>query len=387
MTSSFYYLIPSEVDWMIVLFVSLIVVVSVIIAAYLVIRYYLPLGGSGRTSQEYRSRFRQSVNFIDGKFVNQIPTPMNMDAKTTFGLLAEFMKGRPNGKPKGRVAVKLFDPLNMQDNKLTQVTWLGHSAVLLQVNGLRLLLDPMFGEAPSPFPALGGKRYSKQLPVTIDQLPHIDAVLLSHDHYDHLDYGSIQQLKDKVTKFFVPLGVGAHLERWGVSREKINEHDWWDQTEFAGLTLTAAPARHFSGRSVRDRFATLWCSWIIDAHHTRIFFSGDSGYAAHFAEIGEKYGPFDLTFMECGQYDERWLPVHMMPEETVQAQLDVRGKLMIPIHWGAFTLALHSWTDPIERVIQAAAQHHVAVATPRIGETVTVGTSEYPASAWWREHE
>ncbi len=376
---------------MFLLLVTVSSIVIIAIAVWSVIRYYPPLGGSGRArvSQESRLRIQQSINYVDGKFVNQTPTSMSMDMKTTFGLLAEFIKGIPNGKPRRSVPVERMDTLHIQDNehKLTKVTWLGHSAIFMQVNGLNIMLDPMLGNAPSPFPAIGGKRYSQQQPVTIDQLPLLDAVILSHDHYDHLDYGSIQQLKDKVSMFFVPLGVGAHLVRWGVAQEKIKEHDWWEQTDFGGLTLTATPARHFSGRSVQDRFATLWCSWVIDAKHTKIFFSGDSGYGAHFAEIGEKYGPFDLTLMECGQYDERWQPVHMMPEETVKAQQDVGGKLMIPIHWGAFTLAMHSWTDPIERVVRAAKQYQVALTTPRIGETVIVGGADYPTSSWWREHE
>ena len=371
---------------MIILLIVAIILTFMTVGAYLVIRYYPPLGGRARVSPEYQLRIRESSNYVDGKFVNQIPTPMDMNFKTTLVLLAEIIKGRPDSKPKGSLAVKLMDPLSTNSGNLTEITWLGHSAVWLQINGLHLLIDPMFGKTPSPFPAIGGKRYSRQLPVTIDQLPQMDAVLFSHDHYDHLDYGSIQQLKDKVKMFFVPLGVGAHLERWGVASEKIKEHDWWEQTSYAGLTFTAAPARHFSGRSLRDRFATLWCSWIIDAQHTKLFFSGDSGYGKHFTEIGERYGPFDLTFMECGQYDDRWLPIHMMPEETVQAQLDVRGKLMVPIHWGAFTLAVHSWTDPIERLVQAAIQHNIALATPRIGETFTTPSAIFPSSAWWREH-
>lgn len=159
----------------------------------------------------------------------------------------------------------------------------------------------MLGRAPSPFPFIGGSRYSKQLPLEVSALPRIDAVVLSHDHYDHLDYGTIKQLKDKVGLFIVPLGVGAHLRRWGVSGEKISEQDWGGQIRYAGLTFTSAPARHFSGRSLLDRNSTLWCSWVIEGADTKLFFSGDSGYGPHFAEIGRKYGPFDLTLMECGQ--------------------------------------------------------------------------------------
>jgi L-ascorbate metabolism protein UlaG (beta-lactamase superfamily) len=233
---------------------------------------------------------------------------------------------------------------------------------------------------------IGSKRYSVTLPIEPEHLPPIDAVILSHDHYDHLDYHSIQKLKDKVGKFIVPFGVGSHLVRWGVHPAKISEYDWWSELELDGLKLVCTPARHFSGRSLFNRDSTLWCSWVIMGQQTRIFYGGDSGYAPHFKEIGEKYGPFDLTFMECGQYDERWPAIHMMPEETVQAHIDVLGKLMIPIHWSAFTMALHDWTDPIERVTKAAKERNVNISTPRIGEAVNVGSAEYPASVWWNKH-
>jgi len=212
----------------------------------------------------------------------------------------------------------------------------------------------------------------------------IDAVLLSHDHYDHLDYGSIVKLRNKVKHFFVPLGVGAHLARWGVDPTKISEHDWWDEVQFEGLTLASTPARHFSGRSLKDRDTTLWCSWVIVGPEARVFFSGDSGYGPHFAEIGEKYGPFDLTLIECGQYDARWAAIHMLPEESVQAHLDVQGKVMMIVHWAAFTLGLHDWTDPVERVSKAAEAQNIRFSTPKIGETVIIGAAEYPASIWWK---
>ncbi|MDP4170893.1 MAG: MBL fold metallo-hydrolase, partial [Bacillota bacterium] len=247
-----------------------------------------------------------------------------------------------------------------------------------------ILLDPMFGTTPSPFPMIGGKRYSGKLPFELDELPEIDIVLLSHNHYDHLDYGTIKKIKHKVQRFITPLGVGSNLEKWGVESSRIEEHDWWDDFHYKGLDFVCTPARHFSGRSLLDRDATLWCSWIINGMETNIFFSGDSGYAPHFKEIGEKYGPFDVTLMECGQYDERWASIHMVPEETVQAHMDVKGKLMIPIHWAAFTLALHDWTDPVDRAVKAATERNVAISTPRIGETIVLGSSDYPTAAWWK---
>ncbi|GGF93667.1 MBL fold metallo-hydrolase [Paenibacillus abyssi] len=329
--------------------------------------------------------YGQSKNFSKGKFVNQIPTLMDTGVRTTLSILRDFMKGNPNGKPAGRVPVQPMDARLIQRDDQARLTWFGHSAVLLELGGKTILLDPMLGKAPSPVPLFGSKRYSEKLPVEVEELPPIDAVLLSHDHYDHLDYGTIKKLKNKARQFFVPLGVGRHLKRWGIDESQIEEHDWWDEFEFEGLTLACTPARHFSGRGLTDRNATLWCSWVILAgEHKKVYFSGDSGYGPHFAEIGEKYGPFDMTLMECGQYDERWSAIHMMPEETVQAHIDVKGKIMIPIHWSAFTLALHDWTDPIERVTKAAQEHDISISTPRIGETVTIGSVIYPASAWWR---
>lgn len=361
------------------------IIVAIIMLAFLVLKYDPTFGG--KPSKERVDTFGQSENYHKGKFINQISTEMDMKFTTMLGLMRDFIKGNPNKKPAGSLPMESVELLWMQGNSGqtdAKVTWFGHSALLLQIDGKVLLLDPMFGRAPSPFPRFGGKRYSGRLPFEIEELPMIDAILLSHDHYDHLDFGSIKMLKDKVGHFFVPLGVGSHLERWGVDPVKITEHDWWNESEFDGLTFACTPARHFSGRGLRDRDRTLWCSWVIAGERTKVYFSGDSGYGPHFAEIGEKYGPFDMTFMECGQYDERWSAIHMMPEETVQAHVDVKGNVMIPIHWAAFTLSLHDWTDPVERAVKAAKERGVEVATPKIGETVKVGAGEYPTVAWWR---
>jgi L-ascorbate metabolism protein UlaG (beta-lactamase superfamily) len=359
------------------------VILGILAAGYLVVRYYPALGG--RSTHTRQMEMNASMNRSNGKFVNQIPTLMEMNLRSTVKILIEFIKGNPNGKPASPIQTVPLTPNHlMQDNEQATVTWFGHSAILLRLDGKTLFIDPMLGKSPSPFPLFGGRRYSKQLPIEIEVLPAIDAILLSHDHYDHLDYGSIKKLKDKVKQFFVPLGVGAHLIRGGVDPTKIREHDWWDEFEFEGLTLASAPARHFSGRSVGDRDATLWWSWIIAGKQAKVFFSGDSGYGPHFREIGDKYGPFDLTLIECGQYDKRWSAIHMMPEETVQAHLDVRGEVMIPIHWGAFTLALHDWTDPVERAAKAAQERNAALATPRIGEVVRIGAASFPAVAWWK---
>lgn len=358
-------------------------ILALIAAVYLVMTLYPAFGG--RASKAERAAISRSHQYQQGKFVYPFPVA-GMESPPGGGLsiLKDFVKGNPNSRPKTPLLPQPLLTGSIQQNRETKATWFGHSAVLLEIEGVTLFLDPMLGRVASPFPFIGGKRYSRQLPIELADLPPIDAVLLSHDHYDHLDYGTIRQLQQKASMFIVPLGVGAHLKRWGISGERIREFDWWDEISFAGLTLTSAPARHFSGRSLLDRNTTLWCSWIIQGGHAKIFFSGDSGYGPHFAAIGQKYGPFDLTLMECGQYDPRWADIHMMPEQTVQAQIDLQGKLMIPIHWGAFTLAMHDWTDPVERVLRAAKQHGLRLATPRIGEPVHVGAKTYPSSPWWR---
>lgn len=365
------------------MWIGIMVLVGIVGAGYLVLSYYPALGG--KSTKESRQRIQVSPNRVKGVFVNQIPTNMKMNFGSTIKVLIDFMKGNPKGKPASPLQSAPLTPQHLlSEGQQAKVTWFGHSAILLRLDGKTLFIDPMLGRTPSPFPLLGGRRYSKRLPIEIDELPSIDAVLISHDHYDHLDYGTIKKIKRKVNRFFVPLGVAAHLERWGVDPAKITEHDWWEEFEFEGLKLATAPARHFSGRSIGDRNSTLWCSWVIASEQAKIFFSGDSGYGPHFKEIGDKYGPFDLTLMECGQYDERWSAIHMLPEESVQAHIDVKGKVMIPIHWGAFTLALHDWTDPVERAARAALERQAALATPRIGEVVAIGAPGFPSSAWWK---
>ncbi|MGE7881762.1 MBL fold metallo-hydrolase [Bacillus sp. NPDC094077] len=316
------------------------------------------------------------------KYINQIPTDVNFKPKDIIGLMTDYFKMKSKLRPIKNLPIVLS---NKDNESLKSVTWFGHSASLLKIEGKKLLLDPMLGDASSPFPVFTSKRYSGVFSLEREDLQEIDAIIISHNHYDHLNYKSIMELKDRTKHFYVPMGVARYLIKWGVSPSKISEHNWWDEITFDTIKLVCAPARHFSGRSMTDRDRSLWCSWIILGQETKIFFSGDSGYAPHFKEIGDKYGPFDLTLMECGQYDTRWSAIHMLPEETVQAHIDVKGELLLPIHWGAFTLALHEWSDPIERVTKEAKRLGVTVATPQIGESITLKSTGYPSSAWWRE--
>lgn len=340
----------------------------------------------GKPSKEQKSLIEKSGNYKNGKFINLGEVDMDMGFGKIMKMLGEYMKKHPNTVPEKNIDVEKIDSLAIVDYKSAapRLIWFGHSAFLLQIDGKNILIDPMFGPVPAPHPMLGQNRFSAELPIEIEKIPRIDAVIFSHDHYDHLDYGSIMKLKEKVKAFYTPLGVGAHLEAWGVESSIITELDWWQEINHEDLRLICTPAIHFSGRGMSDRGSTLWSSWVIQSNSSNIFFSGDSGYGDHFKDIGNKFGPFDFAMMECGQYNELWKEIHMMPEETAQAAVDLNAKLMMPIHWGAFKLALHSWTDPVERVTKKAKELGLATTTPRIGEQIILGDSvDYPQEEWW----
>lgn len=258
--------------------------------------------------------------------------------------------------------------------------WFGHSTILLELEGKRILIDPVFSDYASPLPIVA-ERFQPPV-LTVEQIPDVDIVLLSHDHYDHLDLDTINQLKDRVQHFIAPIGVGAHLEYWGVPAQRITELDWWQDTRLLGLQFTCTPSQHFSGRGIFNRNSTLWASWAVRGEQTNVFFSGDSGYADHYRQIGERLGPFDVTFLENGAYNKDWQFVHQLPEEGVQAHLDLKGRIMVPVHWGMFDLALHSWYDPIQRVTQEARRKGVQLATPQLGQVVTISQG-YPQQDWW----
>ena len=259
---------------------------------------------------------------------------------------------------------------------------LGHSTLLIKLQGGFWLTDPVFSERASPLQWLGPKRFHAP-PIALQDLPPIEGVILSHDHYDHLDHAAILALAPKVRHFITPLGVGDRLIAWGVDAAKVQQRDWWQSVEIGGVQLIATPAQHFSGRSLRDRNRTLWASWVILSGDLRLFFSGDTGYHAGFRSIGERYGPFDVTLVETGAYDPHWPDVHMQPEETLQAHLDLRGRHLLPIHNGTFDLALHAWDDPFERIVQLAEARGVATLTPVMGEAVQLAQPQ-ATSRWWR---
>ncbi len=364
--------------------ISIAVIIGLMIIVVTLFLNLSPQFGKVQTAEQ-KLAYSKSGHYENGKFINQNLTIMDIHF---FGLIKELIIGSPNRRPKENFLVKKIDSAKIEnfnaDN--TRLTWFGHSTFLLEMGGKIILIDPMFGKSPSPIPFLGAKRYSKELPIEIEKLPIIDAVILSHDHYDHLDYESTQKLKGKVNQYFTPLGVGNHLAEWGIVKDKITELNWWECVELDEMKLICTPARHFSGRGIFDRASTLWCSWVIKEKGYNIFFSGDSGYDEHFIKIGEKYGPFDISLMECGQYHRDWQLFHMMPEETVRASIDLKSKLLLPIHWGAFTLSLHDWTDPVERVTKKADELNMPITTPKIGEPVILGNKTYPTEKWWKNY-
>ncbi|MBS7690823.1 MBL fold metallo-hydrolase [Pseudomonas lalucatii] len=301
------------------------------------------------------------------------------------GIAKAYMQAeRAAPQPRSSLPLRMIsaDELAARDGAAT-VYRLGHSSVLLRIDGEYVLTDPVFSERASPFQWLGPKRFHP-LPLDLDVLPAIKAVVISHDHYDHLDKASILALDHKVERYVTPLKVGNHLRRWGIADDKIVERDWWQSVSMGSLTFTATPAQHFSGRGLTDRDETLWASWVIEGADARIFFSGDSGYFAGFREIGERFGSFDLTLIETGAYNALWSDIHMLPEQSVQAHLDLRGKAMLPIHNSTFDLALHDWYEPLERAAVAAERSGVRLVTPMIGVPLRV-RAPAETMAWWRD--
>ncbi len=281
--------------------------------------------------------------------------------------------------PVRRIDRAMLDALDPTANHIVR---LGHSSHLLKLRGQYWLIDPVFSERVSPVQWAGPKRFHAP-PLSLEDLPPITGLVLSHDHYDHLDEGTIAYLRERVQRYFVPLGVGTRLQGMGVDRTRIEEFDWWQSGNFAGVQLTAAPAHHFSGRSLWDRNSTLWASWLIQSGDQRIFYSGDSGYFAGFKTIGERFDRIDIALMENGAYDSYWPSVHMSPEETVQAFKDLRARQLYLVHNSTFNLAFHTWQDPLNRVADIAEREGLPLATPEIGEVLTVGQPRQN-QRWWK---
>jgi L-ascorbate metabolism protein UlaG (beta-lactamase superfamily) len=326
-------------------------------------------------------------NYSNGKFSNLSATIMMAKNASLPKLLWRFMTRPRNCAPESQIPSIKTDlrsiELLMQKNPV--LIWFGHSSYLIYINGKTILVDPVFSGHASPF-----RFITKSFPGTdiysVEDLPPIDILLITHDHYDHLDWETVVKLRGKAGLVCTSLGVRTHLEYWGWEKEKIHELGWKDRfTINKDISLMAMPARHFSGRGFA-RNKTLWSSFILSAGDFRIYIGGDSGYDSHFAEIGRQYGPFDIALLECGQYSTDWPLIHMMPEQTVQAAIDLQSRLLMPVHWGKFSLSLHPWDEPICRARQTASQLGMPITTPKIGEPLRL-RENFPTSTWWEEFE
>jgi L-ascorbate metabolism protein UlaG (beta-lactamase superfamily) len=311
-------------------------------------------------------RIQKSPQFRGGKFVDTIP---RVDPDLLAATLRWF-KGVEHSAPPAPLPVLLRQTVefSVPAESGLRITWFGHSSLLVELEGKRLLLDPVWSERCSPTRFMGPRRFHP-VPIALSALPKVDAVLISHDHYDHLDYPTIVELAKQKPLFVVPLGVGAHLEYWGIDPNHIRELDWWQETALDGLRLVATPARHFSGRGL-DADATLWSGWAMIGARRRAYYSGDTAMFEGFAQIGERLGPFDATMIEAGAYDAMWADVHLGPEQAVAAHRAVRGGVLFPVHWGTFDLALHTWVEPMERVLVAGQSQNVTVVAPKPGQSI-----------------
>ncbi|MFI1164330.1 MBL fold metallo-hydrolase [Streptomyces sp. NPDC020801] len=355
------------------------------------LRALQPAAFGADPSGERMARIRRSPHFKDGVFQN----PGGVAGTRPSGSVLDFAKlyfdkdERPRRSPRGTVPVHATTLADLARPPATglRLTWMGHSSVLAEIDGRRVLFDPVWGERCSPLPFVGPRRLHP-VPLPLAALGPVDVVVISHDHYDHLDLPSIKALAGTDTVFAVPLGVGAHLEHWGVSADRLRELDWHESTEVAGLTLTATPARHFCGRGLRNTQHTLWASWVVAGEEHRIYHSGDTGYFDGFKDIGAGHGPFDATMIQIGAYSEYWPDIHMTPEEGMRAHLDLQngrpGGVMLPIHWGTFNLAFHPWAEPGEWTLAAGEAVGQPVAVPVPGRPFEPA-GELPERPWWGE--
>ena len=340
-----------------------------------------------------RMKKSSNYNIPKDKFINQNPEVMENMRKNS-GFWANPRKNMANNyffnsnKTEPETLLP-EDKTSLNENFVKssnniKFAWLGHSSILMSINNKIILIDPIFSSSASPFSWLI-KRY--QPPVfKLKELPKVDFILISHDHYDHLDMKTIKFFNNnKDISFVVPLGVGSHLKKWGVENSRITEMDWWDTKIIKGIKFICTPAQHFSGRKAFiETQKSLWASWVVKSGKRSFYFSGDSGYAKHYKEIGDKYGPMEVVFMDSGQYNTRWREVHNMPEEVIKGFIDLKGENLIPIHWGMFTLAMHNWFDPPVEIKKRAEEKSISLITPIIGQVIDM-KNLIDTESWWEK--
>lgn len=325
-------------------------------------------------------RLKQSPNYTKRGFTNLSDTPMKPQDVSYWKMITEFMKKRKDAAPPFPIPFVKTD-ISKINSPSPVIVWFGHSSYFIRMEGKNFLVDPVFSGNAAPLSFMI-KAFKGSNEYKAEDMPAIDYLILTHDHYDHLDYKTIRKLRNKVNHVYCALGITSHLKHWRYDEHKITELDWWQSAiPDNNLKLIAAPARHFSGRGFK-RNQTLWSSFILQSPGHKLYLGGDSGYDSHFKEIGEKYGSFDIAILEAGQYNTMWPLIHMMPEETVQAAIDLKAKSLLPVHWGKFTLALHTWDDPIKRVIEKAQSVNIKVHTPKIGQPLILDDS-FQSEHWW----
>ncbi len=330
----------------------------------------------------YLKKLEASPHYVNGQFKNLLPTPMLVEDTSLISSLAKFVLAqRERPVPNEPVPSAKVDLLTL-DSRQDMVIWLGHSSYFLQLGGRRILIDPVFSSYASPV-SLVNRAFAGANPYAPDDMPGIDCLLISHDHWDHLDYPTVMALQSKIGQIVCPLGVGGYFSQWGFAPECIHEGDWFDRVEVAeDLAVELLPARHFSGRLL-TRNRTLWAGFALLAAQRRVYYSGDGGYGPHLREIGDRFGGFDLAIMENGQYDQRWRYIHMLPEEVAQATVDIRARAVLPGHTAKFALANHPWDEPFRRITAASQDKPYRLLTPVIGQPVLLDDKEQPFSHWW----
>jgi L-ascorbate metabolism protein UlaG (beta-lactamase superfamily) len=341
----------------------------------------------GRKPQGARlERIKASPRWDGERFINVHPiTPGLREPGATMPTIRDFLCGGERRLPRGPLpSVSPFDGWHKRPESGLRVTWLGHSTVLIEIDGLRVLTDPVWGPRASPSRFAGPKRF-QPVPVQLRELPPVDLVVVSHDHYDHLDYPTIRALAKSDVPFVTSLGVGAHLEAWGIRPERIVELDWWESHRVPNteLTVTATPSQHFSGRSLNDRNATLWSSLVVRSSRHAVFFSGDTGLTTEYAQIRERLGPFDLVMLEVGAFHPAWGDIHLGPDHALEALALLGNAPFLPVHWGTFCLAMHAWDQPADRLLELAPKASAHLVMPRLGEPVEPAHAE-EVEPWWR---
>jgi L-ascorbate metabolism protein UlaG (beta-lactamase superfamily) len=330
-------------------------------------------------SGKYKERLLASPNYKGKGFRTLSDTPMMAPDASYWKMTRDYFRKNKNTAP-SVVLPSVKTELKKIHTAGPIIVWFGHSSYFIRIANKNILVDPVFSGNAAPFSFMV-KAFPGSDVYKPDDMPVIDYLILTHDHYDHLDFKTIRRLRSKIEKIYCSLGVGSHLTYWGIDKDIIHEMDWWDTVTDEKIKFTAAPARHFSGRGLK-RNQTLWASFIVETDGHRLYLGGDSGYDTHFKTIGDKYGPFDIVLLEAGQYNPMWPLIHMMPEETVQAAVDLKAKVLMPVHWGKFSLAMHEWNEPVKRVLAKAKELGVKVVTPKIGEQVIL-SEPYTNSAWW----